>query len=514
MKTPKLYNKLTGEQILKTLTLTAGALLLVAVNSAEALELSEGAQSLEVAKYNTCSANRQDANRMEQEFIRACSDAGLGGKTSCIAKLSECDSSDGDKCPGKALTSKKNELESLKDKLSAMQTEIQELNGSQEELVEQNISLGRAKAEKQELLGQALAEINTSRTQAQAQLNTDLQKLEIAVEGAGDQLLVLELGLREFVLSRASECETKAEAYRSTIYNRYVTAARNGNIKYSHASLFGLTGMSVKELVRKKANKEMSKCMSLTTTLDSKTKITAYGARYQLEKDKVKLQRNTLAKSIKRMQDQKRLVREAHKQTLLSLSRAETGQISKYQKEVLALNQQGESLQRKRDSVAFKTMALASEAQSLKEKITALEGKLQSDYGQEILAADEDDVEDFLEAQQAKESLLSALRLAEDGAERCGAQNWITALKEKLERGSVVANNSSDESEDVDEDVSENNVVRTETDLLLESDSASAESEMLTARQDRPRRTRNLDSERKKRFEDSIAPSVRAKTTR
>ncbi len=514
MKAPKLYNKLTGEHILKTLASTTAALLLVVANSAKASELSEGAQSLEVAKYNTCSANKQDANRMEQEFIRACSNAGLGGKTSCIAKLSECDSSDGEsKCPGKALTAKKSKLESLKEKLSAMQNQIQELNGSQEELVEQAISLNRAKADKLELLDQALAEVNSSRTQAQAQLNTDLQKLEIAVEGAGDQLLVLELGLREFVLSRSSECETRAETYRSTIYNRYVTAARSGNIKYSHASLFGLTGMSVKELVRKRANKEMSKCMSLTTTVDSKTKITAYGARYQLEKDKLKLQRNTLSKSIKRMQDQKRLVREAHKQTMISLSRAETGQISKYQKEVLALSQQGESLQRKESSVVVRTTALILETGSLKTQISDLEGELLSDYGQEILAADEDDVEEFLEAQQAKESLLSALRLAEDGAQRCGAQNWITALKEKLESGSVVADNSSVVDEDNSEDKSEDEIVRTATDLL-ESDTQSAESEILTARQDRFKRSRNLDSERKKRFEDSIAPAVRAKTTR
>jgi hypothetical protein len=382
-----------------------------------------------------------EVSRIERELNQACREADLGSRNACIQTLRECEAegaSENDRCvagmtPESDIRRQREDLEAKREEMTSIQEQIQAQQASIADLEEQALAINEEKVAARRALDESLAEIGNQRAETQRQLNSDLEQLEIAVDQAKDQLVTLELGFREFVLSKVDQCQEQAEQHRQETYNNYVQAAQRGRARYSQASLFRMTGMSVQEIARNQGRNMMNRCMRQRTSAREGNQMTPFGRRYQLERDKIAAQRRVLNREIGRMEEKVEEVQAANLQTLASISQAEAAQVANFQREVLVLNQRGAALVRQEQEALQRIENLQIESLGLMMDINNMENQLQRSHGDDIRIASDDTVEAYREAHQAADSLLSAARRAESGAERCNQLNFITGILEAFE---------------------------------------------------------------------------------
>lgn len=455
MKAFKLLKKYTDEKVLKLLTLSVSLIGLV-TTQAYASTSSEVGSSLDVAHFNSCQANESEITRIQRELNNACREAGLGSRAACIQTLHDCegeDAEENDQCLPHMTTEAdvkkdRERLEELRDRQNALNEQIEEQQQAVVGFEQEAVEINRLKGEAQAKLQQALADVGTQRAEAQAKLNMELEQLEIAVDQAKDQLATLTLGFREFTLSKIDECHEKAEQHNTQVYSNYVQAARGGRARYSQASLFRATGMSVREIARNQANREMKRCMALRVrTQGGGTEYTPYGRRYALERDKIKQQQSVIDREIDRMMHKRRDVQTANRATLANIARAEGAVISAHQAEVVSLNQQGAVLVRQEQQALRRIDQLNMQSMGLMLDITNMENELQRSHGEGIKVASDDEMEAYREAQQAADSLLDAAQNASHSVDRCNNQNFISGILDMFENDDVRAVASSGDGE-------------------------------------------------------------------
>ena len=431
MKVFKLLNFYTVAKAIKSALLVMG--LVIASHTASATEIAE---TTEVTNINNCQANVNDVTRIERELNEACRTAGLGSKRACIQTLNDCEGDDAEEnesCLDNMTTEAqvkrdREELEELKAKQTELEDKIKEEQSSIVDLEAQAVEINRARDDARRELNTALADVGTQRAQAQAQENADLEQLEIAVDQAKDQLVTLELGFREFVLSRVDQCQEQAEAHRQQVYGNYVNAASRGKVKYTQHSLFRMTGMSVQEISRNQGRNMFRRCMRQRTGNREGNEPTPYGRRHEIERDKVEHQRNVLNREIRRMERKVVEVQESHRATIAGLSQVEAGHIANHQTEVLRLNQEGAILIRQERDALARIDKMQMESIGLMLDITTKENKLQKSHGEGIKMASDEEAEAYREAQQAMDSLKSAANRAQGTAERCQQANFIDGI--------------------------------------------------------------------------------------
>ena len=403
-------------------------------------ELAKESSSLEVAQYESCQQNMSYVTEVDREFNKACREADLGGRQACLETLANCegeDAKDNDQCIEGMTTESdvkqdREKLEALRKEQDKLQESIKEQQGNIADYEQRAIDINRSKDEQRANLKQALADVGTQKALAQAKENQELEKIEIQVDQAKDQLVRAEFKLREFVLSKIDQCHEQAEKHRQEVYKGYVQAAQSGRVKYSHTSLFGMTGLSVKEIARIQGSNRMRRCMAMRVSLRDGNQITPYGMRYKLEGQKIEHEKSMLDKAISRMKNKRVEIQNANSATLASLSQVESEHIANYQRQVLRLNQEGRALIRQEKNALKEINRLQIKAVSLMLSTNFSESRLQKNHGKGIKIASDDKIKAFKEAYQARDSLESAAQRAKNGADRCKSSEFIQDILKSL----------------------------------------------------------------------------------
>lgn len=434
---PKLLKFYTDAKALRLFVLT----LSLGFSTQVALADSELSASLDVTHANNCQANVSEVTRTEQELNAACREAGLGSRNACIQTLAECEgenASENDQCvdgmtPEGDIQDQREALEAKQEDMERIQEEIQAQQTTITELEQQAIEVNRAKGVARANLNEALTEIGTQRAQLQSQLNADLEQLEIAVEEAKNNLVQAEFRFRQFVLQKVGECNEESDRVAQTRYNGYRERARQGSARYSQAELFGMTGMSVREVARTYGRRAYRECLRQVNSARNGGNKTEWGMQYELQRDMIDHEKRVLNTAIQNMEQKAVSVQAAHEATRENLSRAESAQIDNYQSEVLALNQEGARLVRAEQVALQRINDLQFESVGLMLDINSMEDSLQRSHGGDIRVASDETVRAYREAHQASDSLLSAARRAESGAASCNQQDFIAGILRAFE---------------------------------------------------------------------------------
>jgi len=433
MKAFRLLKFYTDAKVLRLFILTST--LICGVSNAE-----EIGESIDVARHNSCSQSESEISRIQRELITACRNAGLGGQSACIQNLYDCeqeDAEDNDQCLAHMTTEddikkQREEVEALRERQAGLQAQIAEQQGIIASTEDQAIEINRQKGEAHTALQAALAEVNSQETQQQAALNAQLSELEVQVNSAKNEAIQASFTFREFVLEQTDKCHAEAKEYNDQIYANYVNRARRGVATYSQQSLFGMTGLSVREISRNRANVEMKRCMALEAQNGERT---PFGRRYDLQRDRVRQLQKTVDNALDLMREKRREVRQAHANTRRALGEAKTAHISNFQSQVLSLNQQGEALVRREQQAINRIDQLQIESLALIGDIATAENELQKAHGEDIKVASDDELEAYREALQAADSLKQAAENAQYSTERCNNQNFIDSVLARFERG-------------------------------------------------------------------------------
>ena len=456
----KLLKFYTGENSLRIFILT---LLTISLIETGARADSDGElaankeEVLEVAAYKSCNQIVEDAMDVEKDLNQACSEANLGSQEACIQTLRECESEDdaknNEEClEGMTMASDiklgRKALDELKEKETALKEQIQEQQGNIADYEQQALEIRQDKDKSRAALDQALAEIGTRKAEFQRQENESLEKLESAVDDFRNKLVTLELRFRGFILSQVERCHAQAENHRRS----YVQAAQRGLIKYSSAKLFGMAGLSVQDRARKQGEMSMRRCMSMRNSRQHGNKITPYGRRYRLERERINLEKKMFNKAIRHMEAKKQDVKKAHYATLASLSQAERVSIAQNQRDVLRLNHAGVALIKREQAAIQKIQTLQFQSLALMSEIHSKENDLQKKHGDDIKIASNDTVKAYKKAHSLIQTLHTSAYRAEGVAANCNAQATVADMLRRLgiERNTLIADAKPDADEETD----------------------------------------------------------------
>lgn len=391
----------------------------------------------------TCTGVENNVAEALSEFQQACSEAGLGSETSCRRTLLECreeDSEDNESCLNHALTS--DDLESTRDRLDEarereedLRKRIEDKQADLQELEAEAISLVTRRDQATAEFEQALAELQGQEAEALRRETSELDQIGLEVENIQDQLQVQELELRSFVLENERNCREEANEYKERVYNNMVNAARNGQARYSQNALFSSTGLSARDIAALRADRKLRQCMSLSIHTRRGQRRTAFGSEYALKLEQINLQRQTLQRNIQRLNDQRRVVRQAKADTLRVLSEQQQRRISAFANQKLRLDQESQLLQNRESQIMNQLSSLQMEYTQANIAKMDAEEQMTRQYGSEVRASGDDRRQAFITADRALNQTVSAAERFQSGAANCGDSSFVAGVLDRLTDG-------------------------------------------------------------------------------
>ncbi len=276
---------------------------------------------------NRCDGLNRNENQARTDLIKACTKAGLGMvEQTCSDRLDVCSKKDSKKysyCLNNATST--DELKMAEEKVDRIRDRMNNLQIDYEELTQKSLGIARGKLEAHSKLEKTLAEISSARTSA---LQVEINKMEVITNNIAqkyDELDLLQLGLRKFVLENEMKCRESAEKIRS----EYITTVSiNKQKRYlTHAQLISRTGLSINDAGTLKYNRYLRNCTALYTKNGDRT---GFGSQYSFEQRIIKSKRSIIKRELTRFKQQRAKVKAEKIKTLGSLNVLQAQAVSEY----------------------------------------------------------------------------------------------------------------------------------------------------------------------------------------
>lgn len=388
-----------------------------------------------------CASDRNKVAENLEDFNKACSEAGLGGTSACRETLLECreaeDAEDNPSCLNHALTSDdvkviKERADDTRDRADELRKRIEDKYADLQELEGEAMSLVRRKDQADAKLEEALAGIQGEEAKAFRDAVAQMDSISMEVEKYQNELKVLELELEAFVLENESNCRKEANEYKQRRYNGIVNSSRGNRPNVSQHSLFQATGLSAKDIAGLEADRRLRQCMSPRVHTRFGARVTAFGSQYAFKEKQIKIKRQNIQQTIRRLTAQRRTVIQSRNDLLRTLAHQEQRTISAHAKQKFRLDQEGRLIRNKEAKILSELRDLRMEHKMADLQKMDADYRMQRMYASEIKSSDDDKRKAFIQADAALRNSKEAARSVQEAMADCRDSAWIAGVLERL----------------------------------------------------------------------------------
>jgi hypothetical protein len=303
--------------------------------------MSEGA-----LRVKHCLSKENEASKAKRDAIATCSEAGLGSVLSTCKRTIENCSEEGSENNPKCLnhTISMSEFEKLEERDDKLRDQISDLQLDLEDTIRERQEAEKLKGEADANLQATLNSVSQGRADA---LRLEIAKMDEITEQVAqknDEIDILELELRQFVVEHEMKCRETAQREKDEFVALHRDMARQGRkVKVSQGKFIRNAVLSVKEQGTIKYNRSVKNCMALY----HKKGRTGFGTQYRLQKDTIAKKKQILERQKRNLAKQRQNVKYERKKTLLELDALKASALAQNTRDHLNLSSQIQRLRAK-----------------------------------------------------------------------------------------------------------------------------------------------------------------------